>query len=59
MTSTETAKLNDIVSALEESAFNLRVASCVARQKGLAATTDIAIAAEHTEEAIAILKEER
>ena len=59
MTSTETVKLNDIVSALEESAFNLRVASCLARQKGLAATTDIAIAAEHAEEAIAILKEER
>lgn len=59
MTSTMTEKLNDVVSALEESAFNLRVASCVARQKGLAATTDIAIAAEHTEEALAILKEEQ
>jgi len=59
MISTETVKLNDVVSALEESAFNLRVASCVARQKGLAATTDIACAAEYTEEAIAILKEER
>lgn len=59
MTSTMTEKLNDIVSALEESAFNLRVASCLARQKGLAATTDIACAAEYAEEAIAILKEEQ